>query len=212
MKNTGNEKHKVSDVGKHMGQTVGYVRVSTLDQNTGRQLEQMKDEHTDVIFEDRVSGKSLERPELDKLLKHVRKGDTVIVHSMDRLARNLRDLRNLVDDLTNRGVIVRFLKEHLEFTGEANSTAKLMLNIMGAVAEFEREMMLERQREGIALAKAEGKYRGGKFKLTADRVSELRRRAGAGENKAALAREFKLSRQSLYNYLTPEAPAVGGAQ
>jgi DNA invertase Pin-like site-specific DNA recombinase len=200
MKSTGSEKHK--------GQTVGYVRVSTLDQNTGRQLEQMKDEHTDVIFEDRVSGKSLERPELDKLLKHVRKGDTVVVHSMDRLARNLRDLRNLVDDLTNRGVIIRFLKEHLEFTGEANSTAKLMLNIMGAVAEFEREMMLERQREGIALAKAEGKYRGGKFKLTQDRVTELRRRAAAGENKAALAREFKLSRQSLYNYLTPEPAAA----
>jgi DNA invertase Pin-like site-specific DNA recombinase len=192
------------------GQTVGYVRVSTLDQNTGRQLEQMKDEHTDVIFEDRVSGKSVERPELEKLLKHVRKGDTVVVHSMDRLARNLRDLRGLVDDLTNRGAVVRFLKENLEFTGETNSTAKLMLNIMGAVAEFEREMMLERQREGIAVAKAEGKYRGGKFKLTADRVTELRKRAAAGENKAALAREFSLSRQSVYSYLTPEPAAVAG--
>jgi len=187
------------------GQIVGYVRVSTLDQNTGRQLEQMRGEHTDTIFEDRVSGKSLERPELDKLLKHVRKGDTVVVHSMDRLARNLRDLRNLVDGLTDRGVVVRFLKESLEFTGEANSIAKLMLNIMGAVAEFERETMLERQREGIAVAKAEGKYRGGKFKLAADRVTELRRRAGAGENKAALAREFGLSRQSLYNYLSEPA-------
>jgi DNA invertase Pin-like site-specific DNA recombinase len=183
------------------GQIVGYVRVSTLEQNTGRQLEQMKDEHTDVIFEDHISGKSLERPELDKMLKHVRKGDTVVVHSMDRLARNLRDLRNLVDDLTDRGVVVKFLKEHLEFTGETNSTAKLMLNIMGAVAEFEREMILERQREGIALAKAEGKYKGGKFKLMGDKVTELRRRAEAGENKAALAREFCISRQSLYSYL-----------
>ena len=107
------------------GQIVGYVRVSTLDQNTGRQLEQMKDEHTDVIFEDHISGKSLERPELDKLLKHVRKGDTVVVHSMDRLARNLRDLRNLVDDLTDRGVVVKFLKEHLEFTGEARLISKV---------------------------------------------------------------------------------------
>jgi DNA invertase Pin-like site-specific DNA recombinase len=186
------------------GQIVGYVRVSTLEQNTGRQLEQMKDAHTDIIFEDRISGKSLERPELDKLLKHVRKGDTVVVHSMDRLARNLRDLRNLVDDLTDRGVIVKFVKEHLEFTGEANSTAKLMLNIMGAVAEFEREMILERQREGIALAKAEGKYKGGKFKLTGDRVTELRRRVAAGGNKAAIARDFNISRQTLYGYLHPE--------
>jgi DNA invertase Pin-like site-specific DNA recombinase len=192
------------------GQIVGYVRVSTLDQNTGRQLEQMKDEHTDVIFEDHISGKSLERPELDKLLKHVRKGDTVVVHSMDRLARNLRDLRNLVDDLTDRGVVVKFIKEHLEFTGETNSTAKLMLNIMGAVAEFEREMILERQREGISLAKAEGKYKGGKFKLTGDRVIELRRRATSGENKAALAREFNISRQTLYGYMQQEdaAPTV----
>lgn len=158
-----------------------------------------------MIFEDHVSGKSLERPELDKLLKHVRKGDTVVVHSMDRFARNLRDLRDLVDGLTDRGVVIRFLKEHLEFTGEANSTARLMLNIMGAVAEFEREMMLERQREGIALAKAEGKYKGGKFKLTADRVTELRRRADAGENKAALAREFRISRETLYQYLRPAA-------
>jgi DNA invertase Pin-like site-specific DNA recombinase len=164
----------------------------------------MKDEHTDIIFEDHISGKSLDRPELDKMLKHVRKGDVVVVHSMDRLARNLRDLRNLVDDLTDRGVVVKFLKEHLEFTGEANSTAKLMLNIMGAVAEFEREMILERQREGIALAKSEGKYKGGKFKLTGDRVTELRRRASGGENKAALAREFNISRQTLYGYMQPE--------
>jgi len=123
---------------------------------------------------------------------------------MDRLARNLRDLRNLVDDLTDRGIVVKFLKEHLEFTGEANSKAKLMLNIMGAVAEFEREMILERQREGIALAKAEGKYKGGKFKLTGDRVTELRKRVASGANKAALAREFNISRQTLYGYMQPD--------
>jgi len=128
-----------------------------------------------------------------------------IVQSMDRLARNLRDLRTLVDDLTDRGVVVKFLKENLVFTNEANSTAKLMLNIMGAVAEFEREMLLERQREGIALAKAEGKYRGGKFKLKAVQVADLRKRATAGENKAALAREFNISRQSLYSYLQPDS-------
>jgi DNA invertase Pin-like site-specific DNA recombinase len=189
------------------GQKVGYIRVSTVEQNTGRQTEQMKDEHLDVTFTDRISGKSLDRPELDKMLKHVRGGDTVIVQSMDRLARNLRDLRTLVDELTDRGIVVKFLKENLVFSGEANSTAKLMLNIMGAVAEFEREMILERQREGIALAKAEGKYRGGKFKLKAVQVTDLRKRAASGENKAALAREFKISRQSLYSYLQPESEA-----
>jgi len=186
------------------GQKVGYIRVSTVEQNTGRQTEQMKGEHLDVTFTDRVSGKSLDRPELDKMLKHVRAGDVVVCQSMDRLARNLRDLRTLVDDLTDRGVTVKFLKENLVFTNEANSTAKLMLNIMGAVAEFEREMLLERQREGIALAKAEGKYRGGKFKLKAAQVADLRKRATAGENKAALARELNISRQSLYSYLQPD--------
>ena len=182
-------------------QIVGYVRVSTLDQNAGRQLEQMKDENADVIFEDHISGKSLERPELEKLLKHIRKGDTVVVHSMDRLARNLTDLRQLVDELTDRGVAVEFVKEHLTFTGEDSPMANLLLSMLGAVAEFERALILERQREGIALAKAAGKYRGGQFKLTDERASELRRRATAGENKAALAREFCISRQSLYSYM-----------
>lgn len=187
------------------GQVIGYVRVSTLEQNTGRQLEQLKAEHLDDVYEDHISGKSLERPELDRLRRHVRKGDTVVVYSMDRLARNLRDLRNLVDELTDRGIVVRFLKEHLEFTGEPNSTAKLMLNIMGAVAEFERELILERQREGIALAKAEGKYKGGKFKLSAAKVRELNNRASAGNiSKAALAREFGISRETLYQYLKTE--------
>lgn len=191
------------------GQRVGYARVSTIDQNTGRQLEQLKNEQLDVIFEDHVSGKSLHRPELEKMLKHVRKGDTVVVSSMDRLARNVRDLRSLVDELTDRGIVVRFLKENLAFTGEKNSTAKLMLTIMGAVAEFERELLLERQREGIALAKSEGKYKGGQFKLKAEQVAELRRRAEAGESKAALARELKISRQTLYDYLAgTNAPAA----
>lgn len=188
-----------------MGQKVGYIRVSTIDQNTGRQAELMKGEQLDETFTDKVSGKSMDRPELDRMLRHVRKGDTVIVASMDRLARNVRDLRTLVDGLTSRGVAVRFLKESLTFTAEANSTAKLMLNIMGAVAEFEREMILERQREGIQLAKQEGKYRGGQSKLKAEQVAELRKRAGAGENKAALAREFHISRQSLYTYLAATA-------
>jgi DNA invertase Pin-like site-specific DNA recombinase len=183
------------------GQMVGYARVSTLDQSTGRQLEKLKDEKLDLIFEDYVSGKDTERPQLQAMLKHVRKGDTVVVASMDRFARNLRDLRTLVDDLTDRGVVVRFLKESLTFTGEkTNSTAKLMLNIMGSVAEFERELILERQREGIQLAKQDGKYKGGKAKLSTEQVATLRKRIAAGERKAGLAREFGISRETLYSY------------
>ncbi|HMH15191.1 MAG TPA: recombinase family protein [Edaphobacter sp.] len=185
------------------GQRVGYARVSTVDQNTGRQHEALEKENLDRVFEDKVSGKSTDRPQLHAMLAHVREGDTVVVYSMDRLARNLTDLRKLVDDLTARCVEVRFVKESLTFThGKPGSTARLMLNIMGSVAEFEREMMLERQREGIQLAKREGKYTGGKAKLSAERAADLREKANvAGVNRAALAREFGISRAALYVYL-----------
>ena len=197
------------------GQIVGYARVSTLDQNTGRQLEKLQGEKLDQLFEDKVSGKDVERPQLQAMLKHVRKGDTVVVASMDRFARNLRDLRTLVDDLTERGVVVKFIKESLTFTGEASSTAKLMLNIMGAVSEFERELILERQREGIELAKRGGKYKGGKAKLTAEQVLSLRKKiTEKGVNKAALAREFNISRETLYQYAPVKSPSEpsGGRQ
>jgi len=131
----------------------------------------------------------------------VRADDTVIVHSMDRLARNLGDLRRLVEDLTVRGVRIEFLHEHLTFTGEDSPMATLMLSVMGAVAEFERALIRERQREGIELAKARGVYRGSKMRLSDARVAELRRRSDRGEEKATLAREFGISRQSVYRYL-----------
>lgn len=120
---------------------------------------------------------------------------------MDRLARNLDDLRKLVTELTGRGVIVEFEKEHLTFTGEDNAMSKLLLNLMGAFAEFERALLKERQREGIPIAQAKGVYKGRKPSLTPDRVAELRSRAAGGEKKAALAREFKISRETLRQYL-----------
>lgn len=144
--------------------------------------------------------KNLARPQLQAALEFCREGDTLVVHSMDRLARNLADLRKLVTDLTARAVAVEFVKEHLTFTGEDSPMANLLLSMLGAVAEFERALILERQREGIAIAKAEGKYKGGQFKLSGARAAELRKCA-AKENKAALAREFGISRQSLYSYL-----------
>ena len=179
-------------------QRIGYIRVSSFDQNPERQLEQIA---VDRLFTDKVSGKDTRRPELERLLAFVREGDTVVVHSMDRLARNLDDLRHIVQKLTKRGVRIEFVKENLTFTGEDSPMANLMLSVMGAFAEFERALIRERQREGIALAKQRGVYRGRKKALSADQVAELRRRADAGEQKAKLAREFGISRETLYQYL-----------
>jgi len=184
--------------GTMQGQRIGYVRVSSFDQNPERQLE-----HVEVgrVFTDKASGKDTQRPELDSLLAFVREGDTVVVHSMDRLARNLDDLRRLVQKLTKRGVRIEFVKESLTFTGEDSPMANLMLSVMGAFAEFERALIRERQREGIALAKQRGVYRGRKKALSPEQVAELRQRAAAGEQKAKLAREFGVSRETLYQYL-----------
>ena len=180
------------------GQRIGYVRVSSFDQNPERQLEQVT---VDRLFTDKASGKDIQRPELERLLAFVREGDTVVVHSMDRLARNLDDLRRLVQGLTQRGVRIEFVKESLTFTGEDSPMANLMLSVMGAFAEFERALIRERQREGIALAKQRGAYRGRKKALAPEQVAQLRRRAAAGEKKAQLAREFGISRETVYQYL-----------
>ena len=180
------------------GQRIGYVRVSSFDQNPERQLEQV---HADKVFTDKASGKDTQRPQLDALLGFVREGDTVVVHSMDRLARNLDDLRRLVQGLTQRGVRIEFVKEHLTFTGEDSPMANLMLSVMGAFAEFERALIRERQREGIALAKQRGAYRGRKKSLNSEKIEELKRRIAAGEQKAKLAREFGISRETLYQYM-----------
>lgn len=182
---------------------VGYIRVSTFDQNTVRQLDGIDVEKT---FVDKASGKDTSRPKLDELLAFVREGDEVIVHSMDRLARNLDDLRRLVRILTGKGVKVVFVKESLTFTGEDSPMVNLLLSVMGAFAEFERALILERQREGIAAAKARGAYTGRAPALTAAQIAQLRERAAAGESKSVLAAEFGITRQTVYNYLRTPAP------
>ena len=123
------------------GQRIGYVRVSSLDQNPERQMEEVP---VDKTFTDKASGKDTRRPALDALLSFAREGDTVVVHSMDRLARNLDDLGRLVQTLSKRGVRIEFAKEHLVFTGEDSPMANLMLSVMGAFAEFERALIRER--------------------------------------------------------------------
>ncbi|MRH87620.1 helix-turn-helix domain-containing protein [Nocardia sp. SYP-A9097] len=163
---------------------VGYVRVSAVDQNTARQLDGIA---VDKTFTDKMSGKDTDRDQLTAMLGYVREGDTVVVHSMDRLARNLGDLLTLVQDLTD---------------------AQLMLSIMGAVAQFERAMIGERQREGIAKAKARGVYTGRKPALSDAQAGELRARAAAGERKTALAQAFGISRDTVYTYLQAGVPTL----
>lgn len=180
------------------GQRIGYVRVSTLDQNEKRQLE---GQVLDRVFTDKASGKDTARPQLTELLRFARDGDTLVVHSMDRLARNLDDLRALVHALTRKGVRVEFAKEGLVFTGEDSPMANLMLSVMGAFAEFERSLIRERQREGIALAKERGAYKVRKRTLTPERAAELVRRASSGVSKALLARDYGISRETVYQYL-----------
>jgi len=183
---------------KRHDKTVGYRRVSALDQNTERQLEGVK---LDKVFTDKASGKDTKRPQLQAAREYLREGDLFVIHSMDRLARNLDDLRRIVLDLTKKGVHVRFVKENLTFTGEDSPMATLLLSLLGAVAEFERSMIRERQREGIELAKKKGVYKGRKPSLTTMQIAEIRKRVKAGEKKAALAVEYRISRQTLYSAL-----------
>ena len=181
-----------------VGQRIGYVRVSSYDQNPERQIDNIK---VNKVFIDKASGKDTHRPELDALLSFVREGDSVVVHSMDRLARNLDDLRRLVQNLTTRGVKIEFVKEGLTFTGEESPMANFMLSVMGAFAEFERSLIRERQLEGIDLAKKRGVYKGRKKSLTNELQSELKQRVANGEPKAKIARDYGISRETLYQYL-----------
>lgn len=180
------------------GARLGYIRVSSFDQNEHRQLDGVQ---VDRTFTDKASGKDVNRPRLEELMAFARDGDTIVVHSMDRLARNLDDLRRLVQGFTARDIRVEFVKESLTFTGEDSPMSTLLLSVMGAFAEFERALIRERQREGIALARAQGKYRGRKVKLSSEQVLELRRRLGEGARKSTVAKEFHISRETLYQYL-----------
>ena len=183
---------------KHGGKRVGYKRVSTVDQKTLRQLDGVA---VDKVFEDKMSGKSTSREGLKAALEYVREGDVLVCHSMDRLSRSLPDLLKRVEDLTRRGVTVEFVKENLTFTGDDNAMSKMLLGVMGSIAQFERELMLERQREGIAKAKQAGAYKGGKPKLDAARIQAVRERKAAGESAMALAREYGVTRQTVYNII-----------
>jgi DNA invertase Pin-like site-specific DNA recombinase len=182
-------------------QTVGYRRVSSLDQSTDRQLADVADT-LDRVFEDKASGKDTDRPALTALLDYVREGDTVVVHSMDRLARNLSDLEGIVRDLNERGVTVRFVKEGQVFApGKDSPIGTLLLQLLGAVAQFERALIKERQLEGIALAKAKGMYKGRKPVLDATGIAKVHEMAEKGTKATVIAKTLGISRTTLYKYL-----------
>ncbi|MBS1004670.1 recombinase family protein [Acetobacter thailandicus] len=181
------------------GQIVAYVRVSSADQCTDRQT--FEGVSVEKTFTDKCSGGTRNRPALSEMLGYVREGDTIVCHSIDRLARDLGDLMHLVQTLTGRGVGVRFIKEGLTFTGENNPMQDLMMQIFGAVAQFERALIRERQKEGQIAARAKGKVPGRRPKLSPEQVTELRKRAISHEPKAQIARDFKISRETLYSYL-----------
>lgn len=181
------------------GQRIAYKRVSTLQQTTIRQLDGVA---VDRVFEDKASGKDTARPQLQAALAFCREGDTLVISSMDRLARSLGDLLSIVKSLTSRGVAVQFAKESLTFTGDDSPIACLLLSMLGAVAQFERDLILDRIRDGVAIAKAAGKYKGRKRSLSEAKIAELRQRAASGDiSKTALAREFGISRETLYTYI-----------
>lgn len=183
-----------------MSPQIGYIRVSTLDQNAERQL---ADIALDKIFEDKASGKDTKRPQLAACLDYLREGDTLVVHSIDRLARNLEDLQRIVRELTGKGVSVKFIKENLSFqAGEDNPMQVLMFQMLGAFAQFERSLIRERQREGIALAKQEGRQLGRAKALNEEQEQEVRTKAAQGANKQALAKECGISRQTLYRIIS----------
>jgi DNA invertase Pin-like site-specific DNA recombinase len=183
------------------GQVIGYVRVSSHDQNPDRQLEGME---FDRKFIDKFTGKVLDRPSLNEMMQYVREGDHVYVHSMDRLARNLMDLRKVVSQLTAKKVKIQFIKENLIFTGDDSPMSVLLLSMMGAFAEFELSLNKERQREGIRLARERGIYVGRKKMLSKDQIKELHKMCNEGRKKTEVAKKFNMSREAVYKYLRLE--------
>ena len=182
------------------GKSIGYIRVSTVTQNTERQLYGVE---LDRVYEDKCSGKNTDRPALKECLSYLRDGDILHCHSIDRLCRNLSDLLNLVQGLLARGVSVFFHKENMRFeAGQTDQFQELQLSIIGAVAAFERQMILERQREGIALARLKNRYKncGRKKALSDSQIDTIRERIANGERKTALAREYGVSLQTVYTH------------
>ena len=175
-----------------------YIRVSTAGQNTDRQLVGVT---CDREFIEMASAKDAKRPQLQAMLSTLRPGDLVNVHELSRLARNTKDLLAIVEQILGIGASIKFHKENLTFNGgeEQDAFQQLMLTMLGAIAQFERNLLLERQREGIAIAKAKGKYKGKKSRFSEADIQEMKERFSVpGTNKSALARQYGITRQHMY--------------
>lgn len=186
-------------------QLIGYIRVSTREQSIGRQADGMEHLKLDKTFTEKASGKNKTRPVLRECIAYAREGDTIYIYSMDRLARSLGDLHAIVDELVTKGVIVHFVKEGRVYSRDASDPFnKMLLGILGTFAEFERNVMLERQAEGIAHAKANGTKSGkpfGKTPLDYTRRSEAIDLSKQGNNISQIAKAMNLSRASIYKLL-----------
>lgn len=180
------------------GQNIGYIRVSSDGQNTARQLDGIK---IDKEFIDTMTGSIRSRPQLEECLNYVRKGDTLHVHSIDRLARNLRDLQEIIDGLVCKDITVKFHAENLTFTGDDSPMSKLTLHLMGAFAEFERTITRTRQREGIDSAKKEGKHLG-RPKLDKTLSTQAKQLKENGLSVVEISSKMSLSRPSVYKLLS----------
>lgn len=190
-------------------QTVGYVRVSSSDQNTERQLDGIA---LDRVFIDKMTGSTKNRPQLQAMLEYIRYGDTVVVHSLDRLARSLEDLIAIINQLNQKGVSFKSVKDNLIFDGINNSPMdKFFLHILGAVSELERSLIRERQKEGIAKAKQRGIYKGRKSVLTDDKIKEIEllleersQSVDAYKNISIndIAKKVGISKSTMYRYLS----------
>jgi DNA invertase Pin-like site-specific DNA recombinase len=179
---------------------IGYIRVSSLSQDTSRQLDGVD---LDITFEEKVSGATAkDRPELQNMLKAVRTGDIVLVHSMDRLARSLLDLLGIVDEVTNKGASIKFVSENLCFSGDQPSpTDQLMLTILGAIGQFERQLIRLRQQEGILKAKERGVYKGKQSKFSESERLDINTRRQNGVSVADIAKSYKTSKATVYRIL-----------
>lgn len=187
------------------GKKIGYIRVSTPNQNPSRQLVGIE---IDKVFLEKVSGKTMHRPELESMIEYCREDDVIFVHSMDRLARNLIDLRKIIDKFLEKNVSITFIKENLTFTGNESPMATFLLNVMGAFGEFERQIIRERQLEGIAIAKQKGKYMGRKRALNSEQIEEIKKMLEIGHYKVDIAKRFNITKQTLFNYLHREGITV----
>jgi len=175
--------------------TYNYIRVSTILQNTDRQLIGID---CDVEFIEKVSGKDKNREQLSLMLKIIKNGDRVNVHELSRLGRNTQDLLSIVDEIITKGCSIKFHKEDLLFGDKKNICNDLMLTILSAVSQMERDLMLERQREGIEIAKLKGKYKGRKPTLTDEQLDLMKQDFESGMKKTEIAEKYGVTRSYVY--------------